>query len=396
MLLAALLACIVLDPAPGIFVRTEPDPAAAGLITLVGGWEDGTLVGTDASGGLAAVAEDGTATTILPAAPLLTWVLPEDALVRYDADGTYHRSTDRGANWEPVTLPADVTGAECCFVMSDGTLVGTGRQGGPWDFFVSDDAGATWETGTIEGVQGALAGFEDGKAVVVDTEGAVVRWSLPDGSVDTVPPGEAWQWYEGPLVESPDGVLLLNYPPSHRPYGALPWAWTADWDPAGSSADVGVIYALALGNRDLEMLGFGWDGRLRVRGADGVFRTKEPLPAGSSGRTDILAGPGCSRWTWPTPFEAPEGNAYTSVNVTNGASVPLRVVRGNCQDWCEDPDNLLAPGETRAVSAQVGYYLGAISEDGVCHALWQVDAMDPSFTAEDVGGSGSAGAADVF
>ena len=384
MLLPSLLACFVLDPAEGIFVRTEIDPASAGLVTLAGAWEDGAVVGTDATDALVRVGADAATTTLLTPAPLLTWVLPEDALVRHDEDGTYHRSTDRGDTWDALALPSDVEGAACCFVLSDGTLVGTGRQGGPWDFFVSDDAGATWATGTVEGVTGTLAGFVDGQAVVVDGEGAVVRWSLPEGGVDTVPPGVAWQWYDGPLVESPDGLLLLRHAAVHQAYGALPWAWTSDWDPDGSAADVGVIYALALGNATHELLGFGWDGRLRVRTERGVFRTKDSVPTYSTGRADILAGPGCDRWTWPTPFEAPDDNPYTNVTVTNAAEVPLRIVRGNCSGWCEDPDNLVAPGETRTFSTQMGFYLGAISDDGVCHALWQVDATDLSFTTEPV------------
>ncbi len=342
-------------------------------------------MGTDASGALVRNSPTGEPTP-LPLAPLLVWVLPDDRLVAYATDGTYQRSTDRGDTWEAFALP-DVPDAECCFVQADGTLVGTGAQGGPWVFFVSDDAGATWETGTVEGVTGALVGIAEGRAVVSDATGAVVRWTLPEGDLETVPVAEAWQWYGGPVAESPDGVLLLAQPPTHRPYGALPWAWTDGWDPGGRSSDVGVLYALALGNTTPTLLGFGWDGRLRMQGDAGVLRSRDPLPAGSGGRTEVLAGPGCDRWTWPTPFEAPEGNAVTSVTVTNASAVPVRVVRGNCVGWCEDPDARIAPGETRTVEAQVGLYLGAISEDGVCHALWQVDDPGLSFTVEDVGGS---------
>jgi hypothetical protein len=379
MLAVVLLAWIVLDPAPGIFVRTEADPAAASLASTWGAWEDGTVVGTDASGRLVRSSPDGTAGPLTLNAPLV-WVLPEDVLVAYAADGTYQRSTDRGDTWEVFTLP-DLAGAQCCFVQADGSIVGTGAQGGPWEFFVSDDAGRTWETGTVEGVQGALVAVAEGKAVVLDASGAVVRWDLPDGTPETVPNAEAWQWYDGPRVESPEGVVLLGRGSVHEPYGALPWAWTTSWDPGGSASDVGVIYALALANTSPELLGFGWDGRLRMRTPTGVVRTRDPVPSGIGGRAEVLAGPGCARWTWPTPFDAPEGNAYVGVTLTNAASVPVRVVRGNCQGWCEDP------GETRAVSAQVGYYLGAISEDGVCHALWQVDAPDLSVTVEDVGSS---------
>ncbi|MFZ9683106.1 MAG: site-2 protease family protein, partial [Cephaloticoccus sp.] len=59
---------------------------------------------------------------------------------------------------------------------------------------------------------------------------------------------------------------------------------------AGTACNI--LYALALGNTTPTLLGCGWDGRLRMQGDAGVRRSRDPLPAGSGGRTEVLAGPG--------------------------------------------------------------------------------------------------------
>lgn len=367
MLWWSLVGC-VLEPAPGIWFQFEPDPSAEAVPELLGAWEDGTVVGRDASGALVRMSPGGEATPI-PFPGELSAILPDDTLVGVEA-GRPLASYDRGASWTAIAPPGEPAFA-CCWTSGSGDLVGTSQQGDPWVVHRSRNGGRTWSKGTVKAPPGQVLSVAGGVMSIQAVDG-VYQWKLPGGRARHIPFEEV-QAVGVPTHSTPTGLVLFDQAPWFHPYGALPWTWSRSWEPDGSVTQYNTLYGLNLPLEGRSLSAVGLDGRLYAEAGGARWRSVQPLDTSGRGRAEVLRGPGCDAWTWPAEVDI-EGSTgtYTDVPVRNQTGVAIRVIRTNCTGWCEDPDNLIEAGAEGVATTATGNYVIAVGEDGVCYGLYPI------------------------